>query len=144
MEDIQRPLQRPVVVRLLAVAAHGLQAPLQTGAIIGRDVLQAVPRLQRRVPTRPTAVRAALASLDDMQRTAERILAAFGPDIASRREVVWMDRPQVPDPRRPATLRVAPLEVGGLLAERLFRRRRVVLTSATLALGGSFQPLARQ
>ncbi len=90
------------------------------------------------------AVRAALASLDDMQRTAERILAAFGPDIASRREVVWMDRPQVPDPRLPATLRVAPLEVGGLLAERLFRRRRVVLTSATLALGGSFQPLARQ
>ncbi len=90
------------------------------------------------------AVRAALASLDDMQRTAERILAAFGPDIASRREVVWMDRPLVPDPRRPATLRVAPLEVGGLLAERLFRRRRVVLTSATLALGGSFQPLARQ
>jgi ATP-dependent DNA helicase DinG len=90
------------------------------------------------------AVRAALASLDDMQRTAERILAAFGPDIASRREVVWMDRPQLPDPRRPATLRVAPLQVGGLLAERLFRRRRVVLTSATLALGGSFQPLARQ
>ncbi len=45
------------------------------------------------------AVRAALASLDDMQRTAERILAAFGQDIASRREVVWMDRPQVPDPR---------------------------------------------
>ncbi len=90
------------------------------------------------------AVRAALASLDDMQRTSERILAAFGPDFASRREVVWMDRPPVPDPRLPATLRVAPLEVGGLLAERLFRRRRVVLTSATLALGGSFQPLARQ
>ena len=90
------------------------------------------------------AGRAALAVLDDMQRTAERILAAFGPDIAARREVVWMDRPLVPDPRRPATLRVAPLEVGGLLAERLFRRRRVVLTSATLALGGSFQPLARQ
>jgi ATP-dependent DNA helicase DinG len=90
------------------------------------------------------AVRAALASLEDMQRTADRILAAFGPEFASRREVVWMDRPAVPDPRRPATLRVAPLEVGGLLADRLFRRRRVVLTSATLALGGSFQPLARQ
>jgi ATP-dependent DNA helicase DinG len=89
------------------------------------------------------AVRAALASLDDLSRTAERILAAFGPDITSRREVVWMDRPAVPDPRRPDTLRVAPLDVGGLLAERLFRRR-VVLTSATLALGGSFVPLARQ
>src|SRR5580692_9348734 len=47
-------------------------------------------------------------------------------------------------PRRAATLRVAPLQVGALLAERLFRRQTVVLTSATLALGGSFEPLARQ
>jgi ATP-dependent DNA helicase DinG len=39
---------------------------------------------------------------------------------------------------------VAPLQVGALLAERLFRRQTVVLTSATLALGGSFEPLARQ
>ncbi|HUY45456.1 MAG TPA: ATP-dependent DNA helicase [Streptosporangiaceae bacterium] len=93
---------------------------------------------------RLAGVRAALAALDDLNRTAERILASFGPDIPARREVAWMDRPPVADPRRPATLRVAPLEVGGLLAERLFRRRRVVLTSATLALGGSFQPLARQ
>jgi ATP-dependent DNA helicase DinG len=90
------------------------------------------------------ATRAALASLDDLSRTAERILAAFGPDIASRREVVWMDRPAVPDSRRPDTLRIAPLDVGGLLADKLFGRRRVVLTSATLSLGGSFQPLARQ
>jgi ATP-dependent DNA helicase DinG len=90
------------------------------------------------------ATRAALASLDDLSRTAERILAAFGPDVASRREVVWMDRPTVPDSRRPDTLRIAPLDVGGLLADKLFGRRRVVLTSATLSLGGSFQPLARQ
>jgi ATP-dependent DNA helicase DinG len=41
-------------------------------------------------------------------------------------------------------LHVAPLQVGGLLAERVFRRRTVVLTSATLAVGGSFEPLARQ
>ena len=91
-----------------------------------------------------TAVRAALAMLDDLARTSERILAAFGPAIPDRREVVWLDRPSGPDQRRPVTLQVAPLEVGGLLAERLFRRRRVVLTSATLVLGGSFQPLARQ
>jgi ATP-dependent DNA helicase DinG len=39
---------------------------------------------------------------------------------------------------------VAPLGVGGLLASRLFSQRTVVLTSATLALGGSFEPLARQ
>jgi ATP-dependent DNA helicase DinG len=89
------------------------------------------------------AVRAALAMLDDLTRTAERILAAFGPPIPERREVVWLDQPG-PEQRRPAALHVAPLEVGGLLSERLFRQRRVVLTSATLVLGGSFQPLARQ
>ena len=90
------------------------------------------------------AVRAALAMLDDLDRTSDRIVAAFVPAIPDRREVVWLDRPSGPDQRRPVTLQVAPLEVGGLLAERLFRRRRVVLTSATLVLGGSFQPLARQ
>ena len=55
-----------------------------------------------------------------------------------------MDRAGVDERQRPPTLHVAPLQVGGLLAERLFRRRTVVLTSATLALGGSFEPLARQ
>ena len=79
-----------------------------------------------------------------MSGTADRMLGAFGPDVAARRDVVWMDRPADPDSRRPPTLRVAPLEVGTLLADRLFRRQTVVLTSATLALGGSFEPLARQ
>ena len=90
------------------------------------------------------ATRSALAGLDDLVSTADRILASYVPDLTSRTDVVWMDRPMVEDPRRPATLRVAPLQVGALLAERLFRRQTVVLTSATLALGGSFEPLARQ
>ncbi len=41
-------------------------------------------------------------------------------------------------------LRAAPLSVAGLLRERLFGPSTVVLTSATLALGGSFDALARQ
>ncbi len=93
---------------------------------------------------RLAAWRAALAALDEVSGTADRILGAFGPDIAARPDVVWMDRPLDSDPRRPPTLRVAPLDVGTLLAERLFGRQTVVLTSATLALGGSFEPLARQ
>ncbi len=93
---------------------------------------------------RLAADRAALAALDELSGTAGRMLAAFGPDIAARPDVVWMDRPYGEEARRPPTLRVAPLEVGTLLAERLFRPRTVVLTSATLALGGSFEPLARQ
>ena len=90
------------------------------------------------------ATRSALAGLDDLVGAADRILVSYVPDLTSRTDVVWMDRPVVEDPRRPATLRVAPLQVGALLAERLFRRQTVVLTSATLALGGSFEPLARQ
>ncbi|MGN6174224.1 MAG: ATP-dependent DNA helicase [Streptosporangiaceae bacterium] len=93
---------------------------------------------------RLAAWRVAQAALDDVGGTAGRILAAFGPDIANRPDGVWMDRPADVEARRPPTLRVAPLEVGTLLAERLFRRQTVVLTSATLALGGSFEPLARQ
>lgn len=93
---------------------------------------------------RVAARRAALAALEEAHDVAERMLAAFQADIADRPDVVWMDRPEVDEPGRPPTLRVAPLQVGGLLAGRLFGRRTVVLTSATLALGGSFEPLARQ
>jgi len=93
---------------------------------------------------RMAAARMTLASLDELQRTTSRMLDAFGADITERREVVWLDRPFVEDTRRAPTLRVAPLEVGGVLRNRLFADRTVALTSATLALGGSFTPLAIQ
>jgi ATP-dependent DNA helicase DinG len=90
------------------------------------------------------AGRAAAAALDDLGGAAGEMLRAFGPDVAARPDVVWLDRPVDESAGRPTALRVAPLEVGGLLAERLFGRRTVALTSATLSLGGSFDPLARQ
>jgi ATP-dependent DNA helicase DinG len=93
---------------------------------------------------RLAATRVATVALDEVAENAERIIAAFGPEIAARPEVVWLDRPANEESARPDTLRVAPLHVGGLLAERLFRAGTVVLTSATLTLGGSFEPLARQ
>jgi ATP-dependent DNA helicase DinG len=40
------------------------------------------------------------------------------------------------------TLYVAPISVRELLSENLFAERSVVLTSATLAIGGSFEPLS--
>jgi ATP-dependent DNA helicase DinG len=90
------------------------------------------------------AERAALSALDELHTAADRMLGAFDPDIAARPEVMWLDVPPDQDPRFPATLKVAPLEVAGLLATRLFGRRTVALTSATLSVGGSFEPLARQ
>jgi ATP-dependent DNA helicase DinG len=95
-------------------------------------------------PDRLAKSRAALAQLGDVLDAAERMLAAFGPALADRTDVVWLDQPLSPESNRPPTLRVAPLSVGGLLARRLFGQRTVTLTSATLSLGGSFEPLARQ
>jgi ATP-dependent DNA helicase DinG len=95
-------------------------------------------------PQQLAACRMTLAAADELRRTADRILEAFGPPLAERAEVVWLDRPFVEDARRPPTLRVAPLEVGSVLRNRLFGERTVTLTSATLALGGSFAPLAIQ
>jgi ATP-dependent DNA helicase DinG len=93
---------------------------------------------------RLVANRAATVALDEVAENAGRMIAAFGAEIPARPEVVWLDRPVSDESSRPDTLRVAPLQVGGLLAERLFKPRTVVLTSATLTLGGSFEPLARQ
>ena len=95
-------------------------------------------------PKKLSAARMTLASLGELQRTASRMLDVFEEPIVNRGEVVWLDRPFVEDARRPPTLRVAPLEVGPVLRDRLFGERTVTLTSATLALGGSFNPLASQ
>jgi ATP-dependent DNA helicase DinG len=95
-------------------------------------------------PTRLAAARIALSSLDELRKTASRILDSFPEEPGRRPEVVWLDRPFTEDARRPPTLRVAPLEVGPVLRDRLFSERTVTLTSATLAVGGSFTPLANE
>ncbi|MBO0848513.1 MAG: ATP-dependent DNA helicase [Pseudonocardia sp.] len=99
---------------------------------------------RREDPGHATARKLALALLDEVTETASRLLAAFAEEDPTKRyDVVWLAE-QGPDNARSRVLRVAPLSVGGLLRERLFGQRTVVLTSATLALGGSFDALARQ
>jgi ATP-dependent DNA helicase DinG len=95
-------------------------------------------------PDQLTAMRVATVALDEVAENSGRIIAAYEAEISARLEVVWLDRAAGEESARPDTLRVAPLQVGGLLAERLFKPGTVVLTSATLTLGGSFEPLARQ
>ncbi len=110
---------------------------------------------RRETPDGAAARKIAQAALDDVAATAVRLVAAFDePDPARRRDVVWLsergapaERPSTqpgPDGARHRVLHAAPLWVGGLLRERLFGRSTVVLTSATLALGGNFDVLARQ
>jgi ATP-dependent DNA helicase DinG len=86
--------------------------------------------------------KAAFTALDEVHDTAVRILEAFGGDSeVDRAEVVWLE---AATDRRPALLKVAPLSVGGMLRDKLFADRTVILTSATLALGGTFEGMARQ
>ncbi|SCK49925.1 ATP-dependent DNA helicase [Streptomyces sp. WMMB 322] len=70
----------------------------------------------------------ALASLENVHDVAERVVES------SEFDVIWYERHD----RYGASLRVAPLSVAGLLREKLFTDRSVVLTSATLKLGGDF------
>src|SRR6185437_2944904 len=73
--------------------------------------------------------------------TASRVLASFGPAIPDRTDVVWLEHEEIRGTPRPV-LRVAPLSVAGLLRARVFSRSTVVLTSATLTIGGSFDAMA--
>jgi ATP-dependent DNA helicase DinG len=96
-------------------------------------------------PAEVTAAQTALVSLEEVSVEADRMITSFDQPIAEREQVVWLERPEDwSDSTRPASLHVAPLEVGDVLAEQLFAAKTVVLTSATLTLGGSFTPLARQ
>ncbi|QII05697.1 ATP-dependent DNA helicase [Rhodococcoides fascians A25f] len=93
-------------------------------------------------PEAAAARSAALVAVDEVHDSAVRVLTAFDePDPAKRRDVVWH---AVDDFRGNVkrTVRIAPLSVGGLLRARLFAESTVVLTSATLTVGGSFDGLA--
>jgi ATP-dependent DNA helicase DinG len=77
-----------------------------------------------------TTARAAVASVHEVAAS----LLAHSED-----GVAWVSR----RPGGASVLCLAPISVHGLLEERLFAQRPVVLTSATLQIGGSFDPLAR-
>jgi ATP-dependent DNA helicase DinG len=74
----------------------------------------------------------ARASIENVHEVAERIVEG------SEYDVLWYERHD----RFGASLRVAPLNVSGLLREKLFNERSVVLTSATLRIGGDFNGVA--
>jgi ATP-dependent DNA helicase DinG len=93
-------------------------------------------------PETAAARNMALAAVEEVHDAAVRALTAFEePDPASRRDVIWLGSEEVRGIAR-RTLHMAPLSVGGLLRGRLFATATVILTSATLQVGGSFDGLA--
>jgi ATP-dependent DNA helicase DinG len=74
----------------------------------------------------------ARAAIDEVFENAERILEQRELDVA------WVSK----DPRRGSVLRVAPMSVAMLMRDKVFGDRTVIMTSATLELGGTFDAIA--
>lgn len=88
----------------------------------------------------------ARARLQAVQDTADRMLESH-----QTPDVIWLSRPgsfspgkgyQEASPEEPPLIYVAPTSVAARLREGLFGDRTVVLTSATLTIGDSFDPVA--
>ncbi|MBC7560335.1 MAG: ATP-dependent DNA helicase [Dermatophilaceae bacterium] len=74
----------------------------------------------------------ARAAIDEIFENAERMLDERELDVA------WVSK----DPRRGSVLKVAPMSVAMLMRDRVFGDRTVIMTSATLELGGTFDSVA--
>ncbi|WBC12715.1 ATP-dependent DNA helicase [Micromonospora sp. WMMA1998] len=148
-----RPLLRPDLADRLTEAGDALTVGLAE-APAGRLTAGLPPALREACTLLDAATRAALESigdvkaddpdpvrkqqakavLDELSATAQRLLEEADHDVA------WVEKPENGSRR---ALVVAPLSVAGTLATHLYDERTVVATSATLALGGRFDTVAR-
>jgi ATP-dependent DNA helicase DinG len=149
-----RPLIAPAVAESLAEAGDSLTVGLGE-APAGRLTTGLPPLLHQAVMILETATRSGLdaigdikaddpdpvrkqqakATLDELSKTAQRLLEENEHDVA------WVEKSDLGNGRR--ALVVAPLSVAGTLSTSLYDERTVVATSATLALGGRFDTVAR-
>ncbi|MEU3454006.1 ATP-dependent DNA helicase [Micromonospora sp. NPDC006766] len=98
-----------------------------------RAALEAIGEVKADDPD-PVRKQQAKAVLDELSTTAQRLLEEADHDVA------WVEKPENGNRR---ALVVAPLSVAGTLADHLYDERTVVAASATLALGGRFDTVAR-
>ncbi|CCH21665.1 ATP-dependent DNA helicase [Micromonospora lupini] len=115
----------------------GLPTPLREACTLldaaTRTALDAIGDVKSDDPD-PVRKQQAKAALDDLSTTAQRLLEEADHDVA------WVEKNDSGSRR---ALVVAPLSVAGTLATHLYDERTVVATSATLALGGRFDTVAR-
>jgi ATP-dependent DNA helicase DinG len=117
----------------------GLPAPLAEACTLldaaTRRALEKIGDVKADDPD-PVRKQQAKAVLDELSKTAQRLLEEAAHDVA------WVEKPTGGGPGRTALV-VAPLSVAGTLATSLYEDRTVVATSATLTLGGRFDTVAR-
>ncbi len=109
-----------------------LQEALQLVRDAARSCWSAFPK--EGADTEPDAGRQqARGMVDEVRKVAERMAAKGETDV------LWLSD----SPRNGLQLHIAPIDVALSLRDKLFGEKTVVLTSATLKLGGGFDPIAR-
>ncbi len=98
-----------------------------------RNALVSISTSKDDSPESLLAKKIARSGLEEIGEVAAKLAAPTQYDVA------WL----AVEERRGRVLRVAPLSVAGLLRSALFETRTVVLTSASLAVGGGFDTAAR-
>jgi ATP-dependent DNA helicase DinG len=106
---------------------------LDAAARRGFDAIGSVEGGARADDTDPVRKQQVKTGLAELSGTAQRLLEEAAHDVA------WIEKSD----RGRRALVVAPLSVAGTLATHLYPDRTVVATSATLALGGRFDTVAR-
>jgi ATP-dependent DNA helicase DinG len=135
-DDLEAVLEPLPDGRFATGMPEALQAALVGIRDAAREVVSALKPAGGAKAEDGGAQQVARAAVTEVFDVAER-LAGF-----SDADVTWLSvRDDGFAPAR-RTLHVAPLSVAGMLRERLFAERTVVLTSATLALGGGFDAAA--
>jgi ATP-dependent DNA helicase DinG len=117
----------------------GLPAPLREACTLldaaTRRGLERIGDIKADDPD-PVRKQQAKSVLDELSKTAQRLLEEADHDVS------WVEKPDGSAVGRRALV-VAPLSVAGTLSTHLYQDRTVVATSATLALGGRFDTVAR-
>lgn len=112
----------------------GLPEGVVAAVELVRDAARGALTALKDTDTQSATHKVAKASLTDLFDISERMLAAADGDV------LWSGRG--PNDTA-ATLHAAALDVSAAIRERLLRPRSAVLCSATLFLGGRFEPFAR-
>src|SRR5450755_315035 len=132
---------------VLAAAPIGRLSPLPTSLVEVISLVRDAARLTTAAMAKSEAGSKISAETDadvEVVRRQARVAVEAVFDTAERLlndsddDVIWT----ASEDRRGVVLRVAPLHVAQLLRKALFDQRTVVLTSATLTLGGRFEPVA--
>jgi len=140
-EDLGALLEGAEAGRFTAGLPEGVAAAVVAVRDAARGVLSELKPEPGASAEDSGGLQVARAAVTDVFDVAERLAEVVprGPDVA------WLSVAEsgpVAARHTTRTLHVAPLTVAGMLREKLFGDRTVVLTSATLALGGTFDSAA--